>query len=35
VQAQIERQLGAKRWRDLHQLSNELTAALTRKGDLS
>jgi DNA-binding MarR family transcriptional regulator len=35
VQAQIERQLGAKRWRDLHQLSNELTTALARKGDLS
>jgi DNA-binding MarR family transcriptional regulator len=35
VQAQLERQLGAKRWHDLHQLANEVTAALTRKGDLS
>jgi DNA-binding MarR family transcriptional regulator len=34
VQAQIERQLGAKRWRDLHQLANEVTTVLTRKGDL-
>jgi DNA-binding MarR family transcriptional regulator len=35
VQAQIERQLGAKRWHDLHQLANEVTTALTSKGDLS
>jgi DNA-binding MarR family transcriptional regulator len=35
VQAQLERQLGAKRWHELHQLANEVTAALTRKGDLS
>jgi DNA-binding MarR family transcriptional regulator len=34
VQAQIERQLGTKRWRDLHQLANEVTTVLTRKGDL-
>ena len=35
VQAQIERQLGTRRWHDLHQLANEVTAVLTRKGDLS
>jgi DNA-binding MarR family transcriptional regulator len=34
VQAQLQRQLGAKRWRDLHQLANEVTTVLTRNGDL-
>jgi DNA-binding MarR family transcriptional regulator len=35
VQAQLKRQLGEKRWHDLHQLTNEITTALTKKGDLS
>lgn len=35
VQAQVERQLGEKRWHDLHQLSNEVTTVLTRRGDPS
>jgi DNA-binding MarR family transcriptional regulator len=35
TQAELKRQLGDKRWHDLHQLSNEVTTILTRKGDLS
>jgi DNA-binding MarR family transcriptional regulator len=35
AQAQVGRQLGDKRWHELHQLTNEVTTVLTRKGDLS
>jgi DNA-binding MarR family transcriptional regulator len=35
AQAQVRRQLGDKRWHELHQLTNEVTTVLTRKGDLS
>jgi DNA-binding MarR family transcriptional regulator len=35
TQAQLGRQLGDSRWRDLLKLSNEVTNMLTRKGDLS
>ena len=35
AQAQLGRQLGDERWRDLLKLSNEVTNMLTRKGDLS
>jgi DNA-binding MarR family transcriptional regulator len=34
AQAQLGRQLGDERWRDLLKLSNEVTNMLTRKGDL-
>jgi DNA-binding MarR family transcriptional regulator len=34
-QAELKRRLGDKRWHDLHQLTNEVTTILTRKGDLS
>jgi DNA-binding MarR family transcriptional regulator len=35
AQAQLERQLGNKRWHDLLKLTNEVTTLVTRKGDLS
>jgi len=35
TQAELKRQLGDKRWYHLHQLTNEITDILTRKGDLS
>ncbi len=35
AQAQLERQLGDKRWRDLLKLINEVTTLATKQGDLS
>jgi DNA-binding MarR family transcriptional regulator len=35
LQAHLERQLGEKRWRELHRLTNEVTTLLTKKGELS
>jgi DNA-binding MarR family transcriptional regulator len=35
AQAQLERQLGDKRWHDLLKLTTEVTGLVTREGELS
>jgi DNA-binding MarR family transcriptional regulator len=35
AQAQLQHQLGEKRWHDLPKLTNEVTTLATKRGDLS